>query len=362
MALLSHATIIDNVQSLLGSNTTDFSDAFLTLRIVEALPEFSRYCPLIVKETLCATEDSKELDISFISNMLWIGALEYRVGRTNREWRNWKEHYRDTLSMKIDWWPADTDSGIDTDEVLDTSETGITCDADASDAIEAGDIIRIDNELMYVTVVSTVTLTVVRGYNQTEAVAHATNADIYIPELAYLYVAKQHLIPPLTDLAGEVDLGAGYLADARTIHIDGMGTSDTLYKDYLFTLENDGSGTVYRLTEDTTLATSEGDITFMPGLAEDVADGDDITFKNSTFENSRQESLFIDLLAARSAMSISTKFINKVNVGGGVWRDWVTWGREHLIITLNALEKESLRYRQPYKIHSRDYSSLSEVT
>ena len=66
MALKSHATIIDDIQSELGGNTTDFTDAILTTEIAEALQELSRYSPLIVRETFATTEDSKELDITSI--------------------------------------------------------------------------------------------------------------------------------------------------------------------------------------------------------------------------------------------------------------------------------------------------------
>jgi len=66
------------------------------------------------------------------------------------------------------------DTGIDTDEALDDSETGIDCDADATTAIPAGSIIKIDTEFMFVTATGT-TLTVVRP----NPVAHDTNADIY---------------------------------------------------------------------------------------------------------------------------------------------------------------------------------------
>jgi len=66
------------------------------------------------------------------------------------------------------------DTGIDTDEALDNVETGIDCDADATTAIPAGSIIKIDTEFMFVTATGT-TLTVVRP----SPVAHNTNADIY---------------------------------------------------------------------------------------------------------------------------------------------------------------------------------------
>ena len=353
MSLKTHATLIDDIQSLLGSNTTDFTDAFLTLRIAECLQEFSRYCPFIVREILATTDDSKELDISFIENLLWIDSLEYKVDQDDREWRNFIEHYRNTVSMDIDFDPADEDSGIDTDEALDTSETDVDCDADATTAIPAGTIIRIDNELMFVTATGT-TLTVVRGYNHTTGAAHTTNADIYIPELAYLYCAKAHKIPTPTDLVGAVDLLAGYAAGLRTIHIDEMGSTDLLEKDFLFKITGDGSGTVYRLTEDTTLASNEGDITFEPSLVEAIADADVITFENSTL-TPHLETLLIDLVAARAALSMTTKFILQVNEGGvSVPREIRQYGIDKLALTLRKLEQEAKRYQKPTKRLSRD--------
>mgnify|MGYP001560853221 CR=1 FL=1 len=354
MSLKSHATIVSDVQSLLGGNTTDFTSAILTTRIAEGLQELSRYCPYVVLETVTATEDSKELNISHIENLLWLQALEYRVGKEEREWRTFVEYYKDSISMEIDFWPEDEDSAIDTNEVLDASETGVDCDASATTAIPVGTIIRIENELMYVTATGT-TLTVVRGYNHTTATTHVTDTDIYKPELAYLYCAKAHKVPTLTDLAGAVDLVAGYAAGLRTIHIDGMGASDTLEKDMLFTIASDGSGTIYRLTEDTTLATNEGDIIFEPGLAEAIADDDVVTFKNSTL-TPRLETLLIDLVAARSAISIATKFINTVTVGSqSAWRDFLAWGNNHLALTFRKLEEESKKSQKPTKILPRGY-------
>lgn len=352
MTLKSHATIIDDIQDELGSNTTDFTDAILTKKIAEGLQELSRYCPFIVREILATVDDSKELDISFIENLLWIDALEYKVGKDERQWRNFTKHYRHTVSMEIDFWPDDTDSGIDTDKVLDASETDVDCDADATSDIPAGTIIRIDNELMFVTATGT-TLTVVRGYNHTTGATHVTNKDIYKPELAYLYCAKAHKIPTATDLAGAVDLGAGYAAGLRTIHIDEMGATDLLEKDFLFTIDSDGSGTIYRLTEDTTLASNEGDITFEPSLVEAIADADVVTFENSTL-TPRLETLLIDLVAARAAISMSTKFINTVPVGGKTaWKDLLTWGSTKLALTLRKLEQESKKFQKPSTILPR---------
>jgi len=350
MALKSHATLLDDIQSLLGGNTTDFTDAILTTRLAEGLQELSRYSPLIVKETLFTTDDSKELDTSGIENLLWIDSLEYKVDKDPRQWRNFIEHYRNTISMEIDSDPADTDSGIDTNEALDTSETGVDCDADATTAIPVGTVIRVDNELMLVSVTGT-SLTVVRGFANSTAATHTTDADIVIPEKVYIYTAKAHVVPTLTDLAGAVDLTAGYAAGELAMHVDALGTTDLLLTDMEFTLASDSTGTVYHLTADTQLATSEGDIEFSPGLAEAIANDDVITFKNSTL-SPRLETLLIDLVASRAAISNSTKFFDSYNVipGMSTAREYRDWGLNLLAITIRKLEHEAKKFRKPAKV------------
>lgn len=68
-----------------------------------------------------------------------------------------------------------SDSGIDTDEELNNSDSDITCDADATTAIPAGSLIKVESELMWVTATGA-TLTVSR----IDPVVHTTNQDIYV--------------------------------------------------------------------------------------------------------------------------------------------------------------------------------------
>jgi len=353
MALKAHATIVSDIQSLLGGNTSDFTSAILTTRIAEGLQEFSKYSPLIMRETLYATDDSLELDISGIKNLLWVHALEYKTGKDPRQFRNFTEHYNKTISIEIDFDPADTDTGIDTDEALDTSETGVDCDADATTAIPVGTVIRVDNELMLVSVTGT-SLTVVRGYSNTTAVTHTTDADIKIPEKVYLYCAKAHIVPTLTDLAGAIDLTAGYAASELAMHIDALGTSDLLLTDMEFTISSDSTGTIYHLTADTQLASNEGDIEFSPGLAEAVANDDVITFANSSL-TPHLETLLIDYVAARAVIGMTTKFIGRANIipGTSTSKGYQDWGYNLLAFTLKRLKTEARRYQKPTTILPR---------
>jgi hypothetical protein len=156
----------------------------------------------------------------------------------------------------------------------------------------------------------------------------------------YLYCAKNHKCPDIADLLGEVDLTAGYAAGLSVIHVDGLTNSAVLEADLLFSIENDSTGTYYRLTEDTTLEDDgEGDITFTPALAEAIADGDDVTFENSTLTPTL-EGLLISLTAARAAISKSSYYINRIGTGSTkAWSDTLTWGQNQLANALRELRR-----------------------
>lgn len=156
----------------------------------------------------------------------------------------------------------------------------------------------------------------------------------------YLYCAKNHKCPNIADLAGAVDLGAGYAAGLSTIHVDGLTNSAVLEADLLFKITSDSTGTYYRLTADTTLEDDgEGDITFTPALAEAVVDDDVVTFEYSTLTPTL-EGLLISLTAARAAISKSSYYINRIGTGSTkAWSDTLTWGQNQLANALRELRR-----------------------
>lgn len=101
--------------------------------------------------------------------------------------------------------------------------------------------------------------------------------------------AMPQVLCQLTDLAGEVDLGAGYAAGVTAMHVDGLGATEVIEPGELFNLEN--QRTTYIITATTTLAANEGDITFWPGLEAAVVDNDDITFVKSTLQPNHEDLL-----------------------------------------------------------------------
>ncbi len=350
MALKSHADITDDIQDYLGGNTTDSTDALLIKYITQGLNELSGYCPHIIRETFPTTDGSKELDISEIKDLLWIDALEYKVEQSTREWRNFTRHYSTMVSMEIDDAPVDADTGIDTDEALTAGETDIDCDADATDDIPVGTIIRIESELYYVTGTGT-TLTVVAGYGRSTQTTHTTNQDIYIPQLAYLYCAKTHKLPAVATIVGAAT--ADYTAGVLTINVDGLTSTGTIEAGTTFTIASDGTTTHYTLLDDTVLSGGAGNFVFTPALAEDILENVVVSCDNSTMTPAL-ETLLIDLVTARCALSVSTKFIQGIPQSGrNPFRDYMTWWQQQLGITLQKLQNESLKYRKPHAILPR---------
>lgn len=72
-----------------------------------------------------------------------------------------------------------SDSGINTNEALDDSELDVDVDADPTSVISTGDVIRVEDEFMYVTS-SAQPILVLRGWDGSHAVEHTTGKDIYV--------------------------------------------------------------------------------------------------------------------------------------------------------------------------------------
>ena len=71
-----------------------------------------------------------------------------------------------------------SDSSENTSEALTAVEIGV--DVGDGSVFAEGDIIKIDNEKMLVTDITSNTLTVIRGFLDTSAATHTTNTDVYL--------------------------------------------------------------------------------------------------------------------------------------------------------------------------------------
>jgi len=94
-----------------------------------------------------------------------------------QNWPNTKvEWIEDTMSAR---------SGT-LNEALDDNETGVDVQTGEGDTLKAGDVIRVEDELMYVSSVSTDTATVIRGFAGTTAATHADDTAWIIATSARL--------------------------------------------------------------------------------------------------------------------------------------------------------------------------------
>mgnify|MGYP003118156053 CR=1 FL=1 len=91
-------------------------------------------------------------------------------------------------------------------EALDASETEV--DVDEGGQFSAGQIIQIDNELMKIVSISTNTLTVTRGYNNTTAAAHDNDSTISTLNVVSDGIIISYYAEPdkLSSITGTIDI------------------------------------------------------------------------------------------------------------------------------------------------------------
>lgn len=89
-----------------------------------------------------------------------------------------------TPMLKLEWGYGSPNPDLDQlNEALDNSETGV--DVDNGAFFQVGQVIKVDDELMLVTSISSNTLTVVRGYAGSTADTHADNTAVIIMSPAF---------------------------------------------------------------------------------------------------------------------------------------------------------------------------------
>ncbi|KKN23716.1 hypothetical protein LCGC14_0902170 [marine sediment metagenome] len=164
-------------------------------------------------------------------------------------------------------------------------------------------------------------------------------------KIVHVFFAKRHKVSQLTDLLGAVDLGAGYSEGDTTMTIDEITNDEIVEEDQEFTVA--GLQEIYTVKAAVTIAGSQADVTFFPGLEADVAEDIVVTFILSTFEGKygRQlEALFVDYVAAIAASSKATKYINAIPKGGpGVSGRFQSWAQ----LTLQRVQRDLMAMADP---------------
>jgi len=353
MAIRTHATIIDDIQSDLGSNTTDFTDAFLTKKVDEGLDELSRYIPHIVKETFevesrdgTANSDTADALVDTTnSQFLSTDTDKVVYNKDDKTWAVVTAYVSATqLTLSKDIFPdGDEDYRIFNKGCTQHNQVNIEdlkkdwlwvhC-LEYPVGIERN-VDRIDDDIL--------TIGIDFVPNDTSESDADKNADIYF--------AKRQFVSQLTDFAAAVNNGAGYAAGATSMAIDALQATGTIAVGQEFTVA--GIRGVYRVTTAATISGNAATITFYPGLESAAVDDDVITLVQSTL-NTHQEELLIELVGANSMLSIPTKFTKGVNVGSQrIWARFLDQGQRKRDKVIARLRREALTYQRPHRILSR---------
>jgi len=106
----TRAEVVDEVEALLqDTGNAIWTAAEIGTVLDRCLIEIARYRPYMVKETLTTTADSRDLDISSITDLVGIEKLEYKVDKYPQQWHNW-DLFGDTLTMRVATAPVADES------------------------------------------------------------------------------------------------------------------------------------------------------------------------------------------------------------------------------------------------------------
>jgi len=102
----TRSEVVDAVEATLqDSSNVIFTAAEIGQKLDDCLVEIARYVPYRVRETLTTTADSRDLDISSVTDLLSIEAVEYAVGEWPRLFRNFSL-FGTTLTLDIESAPG----------------------------------------------------------------------------------------------------------------------------------------------------------------------------------------------------------------------------------------------------------------
>lgn len=135
-----------------------------------------------------------------------------------------------------------------------------------------------------------------------------------------MWVKRQHKVSRMTDLAGLVDLVAGYSRGDTSMVIDTLTDNDAIAVGQEFFISPTTTSQVagaglrgrYRCTAAKTVTSSEAIVAFWPPLENDVSDDWLVTFVGSTLDE-EQERLVVDLCAGRMVITKAALLLQEVN-------------------------------------------------
>jgi len=193
--------IIDAVRQVLNDEfvvgtTPDWKDDEIGVHVGLCLTEVSEASPHVVKETLCAVANSREIDISSITDLIDIEKLEYPTGHYPRKYRNFVEIDADTIEMDTTSLPVESDTLTGT-VTFNSESIAVTGSGTAfEDELAVGYHIKKSTGTKWYKVYAIATdtaLTLAEESLETTG-ADSLGATLYCQEIVYLYCNKVHTL------------------------------------------------------------------------------------------------------------------------------------------------------------------------
>ena len=244
----------------------EWEDDEVNIHIDNVLRQVSKVSPYMAREVLVTIEDSRELDISHIEDLIYIDKVEYPIGNDPRSYRNFKEIDNETIEIDTTLIPDAGGSGVLTGTVTftdgSTAITGVGTNFDGE--LKEDYFIKKSTGTRWYRVKSIESDTALT----LAEVSHDSGADTagvtkYCYEVAYVFCAKLHsltesssTLKPLEELL-LVDGVCAYAAIAKArehinkVNVGGAGVARDLLawgqnKLAIFKTELRGKPRVYR--------------------------------------------------------------------------------------------------------------------
>ncbi|KKM76605.1 hypothetical protein LCGC14_1378460 [marine sediment metagenome] len=314
MARKTNAEIIDRAELILeDSGNAIFLAATLVSHLEDVLTEASPFQPWEVTQQVLARSGSREIDLSG-EDFLDVVDVEWPINKEPRKFRD-KGVFFKRVRFEVDTPPTAQKQKRDvllTTLTEDQTLTGtVTFTANSTAVTGSGTAFTTELKVGYYISPTSLTawyrvakitddsnLVLAEVVKTADDGADTAGGTLLWYEPINVYLKKNHYAEATqTDLAGAVDLVAGYAKGLSMIHVDALGTG-TMPKDMLFTIA-DVEG-LYRITADATIASSEADIYFDPPLLGVVANDVIVTFFATSLDR-EMEGIVAKLLAGRTA-------------------------------------------------------------
>jgi len=340
----THAAIIDEIQSELQDDATLFTDAHLTIQIDKALKELAEYLPYVRRETFqiesrtgkaSSTTTSALVDATE-SQFLATDVDKVIFNTTDNTWAIVTAHVSTSqLTLSKDIMASGEDYEIFNEGCKSNKQINI---GDVPDYLEILKVIyktqQDPEEKRNWTLDGDILTIDVDSVDDSKVATSGDQPDVDV----YVYFAMSHRLCRQTDLAGAVDLLAGYVAGSTSMVIDNLTDADSyVYEGTLFTVA--GIRGTYCVTADAAIATNEATVLFWPGLESAATDDDVVTFIGSTM-TPKQERFLVELTAARAAIAKAVKHFDAIPKGGdGTSGRYINWGERKLALVLSELRR-----------------------